>query len=159
MDALTGRHQTTRGIWLAMAPKVPHPHTLVLDLEGSDGRERGEDDTSFERQSSLFALAVADIVLVNMWAKDIGRETGSGKPLLKTIFQVQAAWSAADRGRGSAAGRGDRINGGWQGLDSAAGRGDRSCSPWSGQKDGAVFCWWWRAWEGQLPFCRSVGAK
>lgn len=39
-------------------------------------------------QSALFALAVADIVLVNMWAKDIGRETGAGKPLLKTIFQV-----------------------------------------------------------------------
>ncbi|GAB4820674.1 hypothetical protein N2152v2_007720 [Parachlorella kessleri] len=88
MDAMTGRHQTTRGIWLAMAPKVEDPPTLVLDLEGSDGRERGEDDTSFERQSALFALAVADIVLVNMWAKDIGRETGSGKPLLKTIFQV-----------------------------------------------------------------------
>ncbi len=61
---------------------------MVMDLEGSDGRERGEDDTSFERQSSLFALAVADILLVNMWAKDIGREAGSGKPLLKTIFQV-----------------------------------------------------------------------
>lgn len=88
MDALSGRHQTTRGIWLARATKVAAPTTLVMDLEGSDGRERGEDDTSFERQSALFALAVADIVLVNMWAKDIGRETGAGKPLLKTIFQV-----------------------------------------------------------------------
>jgi hypothetical protein len=88
MDALTGRHQTTRGIWLARSPKVPAPTTLVMDLEGSDGRERGEDDTSFERQSALFALAVADVVLVNMWAKDVGRETGAGKPLLKTIFQV-----------------------------------------------------------------------
>ena len=59
-----------------------------MDLEGSDGRERGEDDTSFERQSALFALAVADVLLINMWAKDVGRETGAGKPLLKTIFQV-----------------------------------------------------------------------
>ena len=88
MDALSGRHQTTRGIWLARSPKVAAPTTLVMDLEGSDGRERGEDDTSFERQSALFALAVADIVLVNMWAKDVGRESGAGKPLLKTIFQV-----------------------------------------------------------------------
>ena len=64
------------------------PQTLVMDLEGSDGRERGEDDTSFERQSALFALAAADVLLVNMWAKDIGRETGAGKPLLRTIFQV-----------------------------------------------------------------------
>ena len=65
------------------------PPTLVMDLEGSDGRERGEDDTSFERQSALFALAIADVLLINMWAKDVGRETGAGKPLLKTIFQVR----------------------------------------------------------------------
>ena len=88
MDALSGRQQTTHGIWLAQSPKVASPHTLVMDLEGSDGRERGEDDTSFERQSALFALATADILMVNMWAKDVGRETGAGKPLLKTIFQV-----------------------------------------------------------------------
>lgn len=48
MDALVGRRQTTRGVWLAAAaprsqPGDP-PLTLVLDLEGSDGRERGEDD-------------------------------------------------------------------------------------------------------------------
>jgi hypothetical protein len=93
MDALSGRHQTTRGVWLAGAPKLPHPPTLVVDLEGTDGRERGEDDTSFERQSALFALATADIVLVNMWAKDVGRETGAGKPLLRTIFQVGKGWN------------------------------------------------------------------
>ena len=146
MDAISGRNQTTKGIWLAKSSKVASPTTLVMDLEGSDGRsgpeaqcllqpvpsgracrsatlllsgtgscgppdllprhmlhailllllsgcvgcrERGEDDTSFERQSSLFALAVADVLLVNMWAKDVGREAGSGKPLLKTIFQVR----------------------------------------------------------------------
>ncbi len=49
---------------------------------------RGEDDTNFERQSALFALAVADVLLINIWCHDIGREQGSGKPLLKTIFQV-----------------------------------------------------------------------
>lgn len=88
MDALSGRQQTTRGIWLAESPKISGPRTLVMDLEGSDGRERGEDDTSFERQSALFALATSDILMVNMWAKDVGRESGAGKPLLKTIFQV-----------------------------------------------------------------------
>ena len=89
MDALSGRSQTTQGIWIAQAPKIEHPLTLVLDLEGSDGHERGEDDSSFERQSSLFALAVADVLLVNMWAKDVGREAGASKPLLKTIFQAR----------------------------------------------------------------------
>lgn len=53
------------------------------------GRERGEDDTNFERQSALFALAVADVLMVNIWSIEIGREHGSGKPLLRTIFQVR----------------------------------------------------------------------
>ncbi|KAK8469738.1 hypothetical protein PHAVU_005G159600 [Phaseolus vulgaris] len=64
------------------------PCTLVMDLEGTDGRERGEDDTAFEKQSALFALAISDIVLINMWCHDIGREQAANKPLLKTVFQV-----------------------------------------------------------------------
>ena len=84
MDAMRGRQQTTRGVWVARAPKLTAPCTLVLDLEGSDGRERGEDETNFERQSALFALAVADVHLINVWCHDIGREHGSGKPLMKT---------------------------------------------------------------------------
>ncbi|KAG2432901.1 hypothetical protein HXX76_008632 [Chlamydomonas incerta] len=88
MDAMEGRGQTTKGIWMSKSPKVADTTVLVMDLEGSDGRERGEDDTNFERQSALFALAVADVLLVNVWCHDIGREHGSGKPLLKTIFQV-----------------------------------------------------------------------
>ncbi|XP_022721539.1 protein ROOT HAIR DEFECTIVE 3-like isoform X2 [Durio zibethinus] len=46
------------------------------------------DDTAFEKQSALFALAVSDIVLINMWCHDIGREQAANKPLLKTVFQV-----------------------------------------------------------------------
>eukprot|EP01018_Ginkgo_biloba_P021580 Gb_39091 [translate_table: standard] len=144
MDAFKGRTQTTQGIWLAEATGID-PCTLVMDLEGTDGRERGElgsvsvavfvchkvariariryrvrqiscvsdqpgwvylilrriprvtgtksesfwpDDTAFEKQSALFALAVSDIVLINMWCHDIGREQAANKPLLKTVFQV-----------------------------------------------------------------------
>ncbi|KAG8051567.1 hypothetical protein GUJ93_ZPchr0001g31214 [Zizania palustris] len=87
MDAFKGRSQTTKGIWLAKAHNI-EPCTLVMDLEGTDGRERGEDDTAFEKQSALFALAVSDIVLINMWCHDIGREQAANKPLLKTVFQV-----------------------------------------------------------------------
>ncbi|XP_057797183.1 protein ROOT HAIR DEFECTIVE 3 [Salvia miltiorrhiza] len=87
MDALRGRSQTTKGIWMAHCVGI-EPCTLVMDLEGSDGRERGEDDTAFEKQSALFALAVSDIVLINMWCHDIGREQAANKPLLKTVFQV-----------------------------------------------------------------------
>ncbi|CAN7102630.1 unnamed protein product [Brassica rapa subsp. narinosa] len=87
MDAFAGRSQTTKGIWMAKCVGIV-PFTLVMDLEGTDGRERGEDDTTFEKQSALFALAVADIVLINMWCHDIGREQAANKPLLKTVFQV-----------------------------------------------------------------------
>ncbi|XP_042392056.1 protein ROOT HAIR DEFECTIVE 3-like [Zingiber officinale] len=59
-----------------------------MALEGTDGRERGEDDTAFEKQSALFTLAVSDIVLINMWCHDIGREQVANKHLLKTVFQV-----------------------------------------------------------------------
>ncbi|KAM0041212.1 putative P-loop containing nucleoside triphosphate hydrolase [Helianthus debilis subsp. tardiflorus] len=87
MDAFRGRSQTTKGIWIARCAGI-EPCTIVMDLEGTDGRERGEDDTAFEKQSALFALAVSDIVLINMWCHDIGREQAANKPLLKTVFQV-----------------------------------------------------------------------
>ncbi|GMI86019.1 RHD-like2 [Hibiscus trionum] len=87
MDAFRGRSQTTKGIWIANCVGI-EPLTVAMDLEGTDGRERGEDDTTFEKQSALFALAIADIVLINMWCHDIGREQAANKPLLKTVFQV-----------------------------------------------------------------------
>ncbi|ONI11430.1 hypothetical protein PRUPE_4G106400 [Prunus persica] len=87
MDAYSGRSQTTKGVWIAKCVGI-EPCTIAMDLEGTDGRERGEDDTTFEKQSALFALAVSDIVLINMWCHDIGREQAANKPLLKTVFQV-----------------------------------------------------------------------
>ncbi|KAL0921620.1 hypothetical protein M5K25_008710 [Dendrobium thyrsiflorum] len=87
MDALRGRAQTTKGIWIAKCLDI-EPCTIVIDLEGTDARERGEDDTVFEKQSALFALAISDVVLVNIWCHDIGREHASNKPLLRTVFQV-----------------------------------------------------------------------
>ncbi|KAE9594819.1 hypothetical protein Lal_00013300 [Lupinus albus] len=87
MDAFRGRSQTTKGIWMANCVGI-EPATIAMDLEGTDGRERGEDDTAFEKQSALFALAVSDIVLINMWCHDIGREQAANKPLLKTVFQA-----------------------------------------------------------------------
>ncbi|KMZ59733.1 putative Protein SEY1 [Zostera marina] len=87
MDAFTGRCQTTKGIWLAKCADI-EPSTLVMDMEGTDGRERGQDNTAFEKQSALFALAISDVVLINIWCHDIGREHAANKPLLKTVFQV-----------------------------------------------------------------------
>ncbi|XP_039159053.1 protein ROOT HAIR DEFECTIVE 3-like [Eucalyptus grandis] len=87
MDASKGRSQTTEGIWLAKGAGNKLC-TLVMDLEGTDGIKRGEDDTTFKKQSALFALAVSDIVLINMWCRHIGCEQAANRPLLKTVFPV-----------------------------------------------------------------------
>ena len=57
------RQQTTKGIW--MCPSK-YSSTLVMDVEGTDGRERGEDQ-DFERKSALFSLASTEVLIVNMW--------------------------------------------------------------------------------------------
>jgi hypothetical protein len=57
------RQQTTKGIW--MCPSA-FSSTLVMDVEGTDGRERGEDQ-DFERKSALFSLASTEVLLVNLW--------------------------------------------------------------------------------------------
>ncbi|OIT30641.1 protein root hair defective 3 [Nicotiana attenuata] len=81
MDAYKGRSQTTKGI--AFANPTSCTHRVPLFQGGCT-----TDDTAFEKQSALFALAVSDIVLINMWCHDIGREQAANKPLLKTVFQV-----------------------------------------------------------------------
>ncbi|KAM1359493.1 hypothetical protein ACFX11_046476 [Malus domestica] len=87
MDHRIGRFQTTKGIWIVKGLSTGR-FTLIIDIEGTDGRERGEDDTAFERQSALFALVVSDVVLINMWCHDIGREQAANKPLIRTVFEV-----------------------------------------------------------------------
>lgn len=57
------RQQTTKGIW--MCPSA-YSSALVMDVEGTDGRERGEDQ-DFERKSALFSLASSEVLLVNLW--------------------------------------------------------------------------------------------
>ncbi|XVF83661.1 hypothetical protein PTKIN_Ptkin16aG0508100 [Pterospermum kingtungense] len=87
MDSSEGRNQTTQGIWIEKCKGI-EPFIVAMDLEGSDGSERGEDDTVFERQSALFALAIADIVIINMWCHEVGREQAANKPLLRTVFEA-----------------------------------------------------------------------
>ncbi|XP_058194630.1 protein ROOT HAIR DEFECTIVE 3 homolog 1-like [Rhododendron vialii] len=86
MDGLNQRSKTTQGIWLARCAGI-EPCTLVMDVEGSDGGERGEDDTAFEKRSGLFALAVSHVVLINMFQTCIGLENGASKPLWKNVLE------------------------------------------------------------------------
>lgn len=60
---------------------------LVMDVEGTDGRERGEDQ-DFERKSALFALATSEVLIVNIWETQVGLYQGANMGLLKTVFEV-----------------------------------------------------------------------
>ena len=42
----------------------------------------------FERKFSLFALAMADVLIVNMWMHDIGRYNAANYSLLKAVFEL-----------------------------------------------------------------------
>jgi hypothetical protein len=80
-----GRGQTTKGIWSSLCKKNK---ILILDVEGTDSKERGDDRHKFENCASLFGLALADLLIVNMWTVDIGRYTASNYGVLKTIFEM-----------------------------------------------------------------------
>ncbi|KIM21081.1 hypothetical protein M408DRAFT_333668 [Serendipita vermifera MAFF 305830] len=80
----TRRQQTTKGIWMCRAQTAP---LLVMDVEGTDGRERGEDQ-DFERKSALFSLASSEILIVNLWEHQVGLYQGANMGLLKTVFEV-----------------------------------------------------------------------
>ena len=55
----TIRKQTTRGIWMSQATEKS---ILIMDVEGTDGRERGEDQVMFPCFLSLLLL----IILVSL---------------------------------------------------------------------------------------------
>ncbi|RKP22326.1 RHD3/Sey1 [Syncephalis pseudoplumigaleata] len=58
-----------------------------MDVEGTDGRERGENQ-DFERKSALFSLATAEVLIVNLWEHMVGLYNGANMGLLKTVFEV-----------------------------------------------------------------------
>lgn len=89
----TERRQTTKGIWMSKNKRAESAGTkmaeniLVMDVEGTDGRERGEDQ-DFERKSALFALATSEVLIVNIWEHQVGLYQGANMGLLKTVFEV-----------------------------------------------------------------------
>ncbi|KAH6913877.1 protein SEY1 [Coprinopsis sp. MPI-PUGE-AT-0042] len=80
----TRRQQTTKGIWMCRGQNMS---VMVMDVEGTDGRERGEDQ-DFERKSALFSLASSEILIVNLWEHQVGLYQGANMGLLKTVFEV-----------------------------------------------------------------------
>lgn len=75
---------------------------LILDVEGSDGRERGEDQ-DFERKSALFSMASAEVLMVNMWEHQVGLYQGANMGMLKTVFEVNLGLFQAAKSKTSTA--------------------------------------------------------
>lgn len=85
MNAEMGRNQTTKGIVFSWDPTRQF---LILDVEGIDSRERGDSGHIFEQATSLLALAMSDVFMINMWTQDVGRYTASNIGLLKVVFEM-----------------------------------------------------------------------
>ena len=93
----TERRQTTKGIWMSKNKRGSMAdNILVMDVEGTDGRERGEDQ-DFERKSALFALATSEVLIVNIWEHQVGLYQGANMGLLKTVFEVNLQIFQKDR--------------------------------------------------------------
>jgi hypothetical protein len=102
------RRQTTKGIWMSKNkniadkanPKAMADNILVMDVEGTDGRERGEDQ-DFERKSALFALATSEVLIVNIWEHQVGLYQGANMGLLKVVFEVNLELFLKDKDKSS----------------------------------------------------------
>ena len=102
------RRQTTKGIWMSRnknerndgTTKKMAENILVMDVEGTDGRERGEDQ-DFERKSALFALATSEVLIVNIWEHQVGLYQGANMGLLKVVFEVNLELFLKDKDKSS----------------------------------------------------------
>ena len=87
----TGVQRTTRGVWVDLSSSRPAassssaasgsagPPLVVLDTEGLESVARGVEGSGlFDRQVSTLAVAAADVILLNLWARDVrgGRLAG-----------------------------------------------------------------------------------
>lgn len=79
-----GNQQTTKGIWVSADPSG---RILVFDIEGTDSAEREDQKATFEQTTSLFSLVISDVILVNMWAQDVGRAAASNYEIFKVILE------------------------------------------------------------------------
>ncbi|KAF9153376.1 Dynamin-like GTPase that mediates homotypic ER fusion [Linnemannia schmuckeri] len=91
----SARRQTTKGIWISQGKDM---NVLIMDVEGTDGRERGEDQ-DFERKSALFSVATSEVLIVNLWEHQVGLYNGANMGLLKTVFEVNLQLFGGNRGK------------------------------------------------------------
>lgn len=92
MNGKKGRSRTTQGLWVSGGEaggwsSSNGSHFLVMDVEGVDGFEKGGDNISFENRAALFALAMADVLLVNVFETSINLDNAACLPLLRCVFE------------------------------------------------------------------------
>lgn len=58
----------------------------------------------FERKSALFSMAVAEVLIVNIWEHQVGLYQGANMGLLKTVFEVNLGLFLAAKEKGKIAG-------------------------------------------------------
>eukprot|EP00736_Rhodelphis_marinus_P007870 Rmarinus@m.15105 len=93
LDFVTGRRvrrkgsESTKGVWVGF-PELQSPF-VVLDTEGLDGRvtSSGENLTEFAKKMINVLIAVADIILVNIWYSDVGRFSAANYHVLRYLFE------------------------------------------------------------------------
>jgi energy-coupling factor transporter ATP-binding protein EcfA2 len=67
--------------------------TLVIDTQGCDGRDGDSENVS---RVATFTLALADALIFNLWAADLGRYEAAGYSLLRTVFLEYCRMFAQD---------------------------------------------------------------
>eukprot|EP00834_Sanchytrium_tribonematis_P004964 NODE_273_length_11040_cov_1.244036.p3 type:complete len:447 gc:universal NODE_273_length_11040_cov_1.244036:8331-6991(-) len=82
----SSRQQTTRGI-VASSYHSDSRQVIVCDVEGSDGREHG-DQQHHERCLMLFALSVSDVLLFNVFENAVGLYHGANMGLMRMVLEI-----------------------------------------------------------------------
>lgn len=83
LDTKKTRERCTRGVWFQNVGGFN-----VIDTEGFDSVERAPEEKIMEKQVALFCLALADVLIINMWMTEVGRYEGSHSHILKSIIKT-----------------------------------------------------------------------
>eukprot|EP00833_Pecoramyces_ruminatium_P009956 jgi/Orpsp1_1/1183988/evm.model.c7180000087531.1 len=81
--------KTTQGILISF---VENSKILVLDNEGIDGYDNSKDKTGdklkLERKLALFSIYISDVIMINIFEKDVNTIDGLNIPLFEKVFEV-----------------------------------------------------------------------
>ncbi|KAF6005229.1 Rhd3p [Cyanidiococcus yangmingshanensis] len=84
----TGPKRTTEGIWFALMRDPERKDQIVLlDVEGLDSKERGAAGKLFEHRVALFMACVVDVIILNLFAHDVGRKNSATHRVLFSVLE------------------------------------------------------------------------